>query len=107
MCLYSSSKEAVKSTPSSLRACTSVSNTTALGGISNQYAGTATSSNFICRELFQMGERCFDVDIVTTADHQLLVTHPTSIQVTHDTLKVSVRSAIASHAAPEAVVTSK
>lgn len=32
------------------------------------------------RELFQMGVRCFDVDIVTTADHQLVVTHPTSIQ---------------------------
>lgn len=35
----------------------------------------------ICRELFQLGVRCFDIDVVTTADGQLLVTHPTALQV--------------------------
>lgn len=34
-----------------------------------------------CRELFQLGVRCFDIDVVTTADRQLLITHPTAIQV--------------------------
>ena len=35
----------------------------------------------VCRELFQLGVRCFDIDIVTTADHQLLVAHPAAVQV--------------------------
>lgn len=35
----------------------------------------------ICRELFQLGVRCFDIDVVTTADGQLLITHPTALQV--------------------------
>ena len=34
-----------------------------------------------CRELFQLGVRCFDIDVVTTADRQLLVTHPKALQV--------------------------
>ena len=36
-----------------------------------------------CRELFQMGICCFDIDIVTTSDQQLLVTHPSALQVRH------------------------
>lgn len=37
----------------------------------------------VCRELFQLGVRCFDIDIVTTADHQLLVAHPAAVQVSY------------------------
>ena len=28
-----------------------------------------------------MGVRCFDIDVVTTADQQLLITHPKPLQV--------------------------
>lgn len=34
-----------------------------------------------CRELFEMGVRCFDVDVVITADQHLLITHPRALQV--------------------------
>lgn len=36
----------------------------------------------LCRELFEMGVRCFDIDIVITSDQQLLVAHPKALQVT-------------------------
>ena len=35
------------------------------------------------RELFQLGVRCFDIDIVITADQQLLVAHPAAVQVSY------------------------
>ena len=37
----------------------------------------------VCRELFQLGVRCFDIDIVITADQQLLVAHPAAVQVSY------------------------
>ena len=35
----------------------------------------------LCRELFEMGVRCFDVDLVVTSDQKLLIAHPKTLQV--------------------------
>lgn len=43
-----------------------------------------------CRELFQMGVRCFDIDVVTTADRQLLVAHPRALQVYLETASTQI-----------------
>lgn len=56
---------------------------------SHQMRGATTTWGILAalRELFQMGICCFDIDIVTTSDQQLLVTHPSALQ---DTLDQSV-----------------
>ncbi|DBA67902.1 hypothetical protein WJX79_005473 [Trebouxia sp. C0005] len=51
---------------------------------SHQMRGATTTWGILAalRELFQMGICCFDIDIVTTSDQQLLVTHPSALQDT-------------------------
>ncbi|KAL3144041.1 hypothetical protein ABBQ32_003841 [Trebouxia sp. C0010 RCD-2024] len=49
---------------------------------SHQVKGASTTWGLLAalQELFQMGVRCFDIDVVTTADRQLLVAHPRALQ---------------------------
>ena len=68
-------------TPEVLLAC--VDDTRPPCGVMLWCCSWKSSSNLCgqCRELFEMGVRCFDIDIITTSDQQLLVTHPRSLQV--------------------------